>query len=67
MKHFEIYPETDKIDENLIEDAVDKKYENELLNSLIESQKEKVYFQNARNNVEVANTHRPNSKMCLLM
>ena len=42
-------------------------YEKELLNSLIESEKDKVHFQNTRNNVSIANTHRTNSKMCSLM
>ena len=48
-------------------EVVDKEYEKELINSLIESEKDKIHFQNTKNNVAITNTHQASSKMCLLM
>ena len=48
-------------------EVVDKEYEKELINSLIESEKDKIHFQNTKNNVAITNTRQASSKMCLLM
>ena len=46
---------------------LDRSYENDLLKTLIESEKDKINFQNTKNSVSISNSYRPNSKMCCLM
>ncbi len=54
-------------EDELYSEQVDKNYTKELLETIIENEKDKVSFQNTKNNVSISNTQRASSKMCLIM
>jgi hypothetical protein len=58
---------TMNLEEELKPEQFDQNYTKELLEVLIENEKDKIYFQNTKNNVSISNAYRPNSKMCLIM